>query len=247
MTSRFNLKPMEYIHVPTTKQTFNRNLFAEVAPKYDFITKALSLGRDIAWKRKLLAMLPRSSAPTCIDLACGTGDVTQMLAERYPDGTIIGLDLTPEMLAIADKRIDTFNVSFIEGSMAQLPCDPESMDVVTGSYALRNAPDLNQTIDEISRVLKLGGYAAFLDFSKPANKTGQMIGHGLLKFWGGLWGLLLHGNPDVYGYIADSLKLYPDRKELLSCFNERGLFVHSRQRFYGGLLEAVVFQKQALK
>ncbi len=244
MTTRFNLKPLEYIGAPESKQSFNRNLFAEVAPKYDFITKALSFGRDKAWKRYLLGGLPESGSPGCVDLACGTGDLTRLLATRYPKGKVNGLDLTPEMLAIADKRTDAFNVSYVEGSMAVLPFETESTDIVTGGYALRNAPDLNQAVDEISRILKPGGYAAFLDFSKPENKVGQAISHFLLKFWGGFWGLLLHGNPDVYGYIADSLKLYPDRTELQQRFARRGFTVHSSRRFFGGLLEAVTFKKE---
>lgn len=234
---------MDYIGAPETKQSFNRNLFAEVAPKYDFITKALSFGRDPAWKRKLLAHLPESGSPVCVDLACGTGDLTRLLSMRYPDGQVTGLDLTPEMLAIADERTGAFDVSYLEGSMASLPFEGASIDLITGGYALRNAPDLNQTLDEMARVLKPGGYAAFLDFSKPSNRTGQIMSYGLLKFWGGLWGLLLHGNPDVYGYIADSLKLYPDRSELRNRFAKRGFLMYASHRFFGGLLEAVVFKK----
>lgn len=244
MNTRFSLKPMEYIRAPESKQSFNRSLFAEVAPKYDFITKALSFGRDAAWKRRLLAGLPDSGSPACIDLACGTGDLSRMLAARYPEGQVTGLDLTPQMLEIADKHTDAFNVAYVEGSMAALPFDTGSVDIVTGGYALRNAPDLNQTLDEIARVLRPGGCAAFLDFSKPANKAGQAIGHFLLKFWGGLWGLLLHGNPDVYGYIADSLALFPDRPELRDRFSKRGFTLHASRSFFGGLLEVVVFHKR---
>ncbi|MDF7799364.1 ubiquinone/menaquinone biosynthesis methyltransferase [Pontiellaceae bacterium B1224] len=243
MTTRFNLKPMDYLSAPESKQTFNRSLFSEVAPKYDFITQALSFGRDGAWKRHLLKSLPELEAPQCLDLACGTGDITRMLAERYPTGKATGLDLTPAMLAIAEKRTDNAAITYIEGSMAKLPCETASLDIVTGGYALRNAPDLNQAIDEIARVLRPGGQAAFLDFSKPVNRAGQRISHLLLKFWGGFWGLVLHGNADVYGYIADSLKLYPDRSALQQRFEERGFRQAGSRRFFGGLLQIVRFEK----
>lgn len=243
MTARFNLKPMEYIGAPESKQSFNRSLFGEVSAKYDFITTALSFGRDAAWKRDLLSTLPPARSPRCIDLACGTGDLTRLLATRYPDGTITGLDLTPEMLAIAETRTNTFNVEYVEGSMAALPFDTGCADIVTGGYALRNAPDLNQTLDEIDRIMKPGGYAAFLDFSKPADRTGQIIGHLLLKCWGGLWGRLLHGNPDVYGYIADSLRLYPDRTALHERFAERGMLLCGCHLYFAGLLEIALFRK----
>ncbi len=243
MTARFCLKPMDHIKSPETKRSFNRLLFAEVAPKYDFITKALSFGRDAAWKRALVSGLPAPGRPACIDLACGTGDITRLLAHRYPEGTVIGLDLTPAMLERAEKRTAAGNIRFTEGSMQELPFEAESFDLVTGGYALRNAPDLNRTIDEIARVLRPGGSAAFLDFSKPRSPAGQHVTHLALKFWGGLWGLLLHGNPDVYGYIADSLKLYPDRTELRERFKARGFIPQKSKLLFGGMLEISRFIK----
>ena len=242
-STRFQLKPMEHLGSPDTKQRFNRSLFSEVAPKYDFITKALSFGRDAAWKRNLIATLPELPDPSCADLACGTGDITRMLAERYPAGKIAGLDLTPAMLEIAHERTAESRIDYMEGSMADLPFDNGSIDIVTGGYALRNAPSLDQTITEISRVLRPGGTAAFLDFSKPGNRFGQLLSHAALKFWGGFWGLVLHGNPDVYGYIADSLKFYPDRTTLRLRFAAHGFTLHSSTRFFGGLLEVVQFKK----
>ncbi len=244
MSAQFRLKPKEHIDDPNRKQRFNRELFAEVAPKYDFITKALSFGRDAAWKRHLVAALPDLEKPVCADLACGTGDIARLLASRFPEGRITGIDLTPAMLEIADRQTNLFNVEYIEGSMAALPLKDKSIDIVTGGYALRNAPDLNQTLDEIARILTPGGTAAFLDFSKPRNRVGQAIGHAALKCWGGFWGLVLHNNPDVYGYIADSLKLYPDRIDLSRCFEKHGFTLKNRRHYMGGLLETVQFQKK---
>jgi ubiquinone/menaquinone biosynthesis methyltransferase len=244
MNARFKLKPLEHLGAPDTKQSFNRKLFSEVAPRYDFITKALSLGRDAAWKRCLLASLPPQENPECLDLACGTGDLTRLLAERYAAGHATGLDLTPAMLEIARQRTADPRISYVEGSMDALPFAAESIDIVTGGYALRNAPDLNKTLDEIRRVLRPGGQAAFLDFSKPRNPAGQRFCHFVLKLWGGFWGLLLHGNPDVYGYIADSLGLYPDRTALRERFAKRGFALRSSRSFYGGLLEMVCFEKK---
>lgn len=244
MKARFRLKPMEHIVQPESRQRFNRSLFAEVAPKYDFITRALSFGRDRVWKRRLISSLPELEAPVCVDLACGTGDITRMLADRYPDGEIIGLDLTPEMLEIAEQQSAGGRIEYIRGSMAALPFESGSVGIVTGGYALRNAPDLDQTIGEIARILAPGGYAAFLDFSKPPGAFGQAAGHLLLKFWGGCWGLLLHGNPDVYGYIADSLSLYPDRADLRRRYASHGLACCGAQLFFGGLLEVTLLRKE---
>ena len=244
MTARFSLKPNEHLNSPEAKQGFNKKLFAEVAPKYDFITKALSFGRDAAWKRHLIQTLPEKTAPVCIDLACGTGDFTRMLAERFPDGDVTGLDLTPAMLELAKKQTANPAITYLEGSMAALPFDDESTDLVTGGYALRNAPDLDQTLGEIARILRPNGTAAFLDFSKPRNSAGQTLTHLALKIWGGFWGLILHGNPDVYGYIADSLRTYPNRTTLQQKCTRHHLIPTHTKRFFGGLLEVIQLQKK---
>ena len=244
MSTRFKLRPRDHLGHSASKQTFNRALFTEVAPKYDFITKALSLGRDGAWKRHLVANLPEALAPVCVDLACGTGDITRLLAARYPGGRVAGLDLTPSMIEIARAQTPEPNVEYIEGTLHELPLKDASVDIVTGGYALRNAPDLGQALDEIHRVLQIGGTAAFLDFSKPPSRLGQRLSHIALKTWGGLWGLLLHGNPDVYGYIADSLSQFPDRKALREEFNTRGFALRQSRLYYGGLLQLLVFEKR---
>ena len=240
MRPRFRLRPRDHLERPASKQAFNLALFSVVARRYDTITKVLSLGRDGAWKRDLVDHLPRLEAPVCVDLACGTGDITRLVATRYPGGKVTGLDLTAAMLDRARGHRPVSNIDYCEGTMHALPFEAASVDLVTGGYALRNAPDLERALDEIGRVLRPGGTAAFLDFSKCSSRAGQWMGHALLKGWGGFWGVLFHGNPDVYGYIADSLQKYPDRDALLEALTERGLILIRRRRFYGGLLESLI-------
>ena len=102
-----------------------------------------------------------------LDLACGTGDVCFLLAERFSNAGIEGLDLTREMLDIAERRNQFGDrVNFVQGDICNLPQASDSKDLITGSYAWRNAPDLLKMLQEIHRVLKPGGVVAFLDFSK---------------------------------------------------------------------------------
>ena len=237
----FTLKIRDHIHNPDTKRRYNEALFEEVAPRYDFVTRALSLGRDAAWKRMMVAALPAPAKPVCVDLASGTGDIAFLLARRYPDGEIIATDLTPAMLELARKNNPPSNVRFVQCDMCATGLPDASADIVTGSYALRNAPHLGSALAEIRRILKPGGTAAFLDFSKPASQFGQRMTHALLKTWGGFWGLLLHGNPEVYAYIAESLKHFPDRTELRKMLAEEGFTNILSQTFYFGIVELIRF------
>ena len=178
--------------MPGRRDTIPKGIFPRSRPGTTSSLEPLLSEHDAAWKRTLISLLPSHEAPVCVDLACGTGDIAFLLAGKYPRGRIAGVDITEPMLDIARHRNTHPNVSFANQDMSQPVSFPESVDIVTGGYALRNAPDLGTAIDEISRVLKPCGVAAFLDFSKPGGKIPQKIEYWGLKTWTGLWGTLLH-------------------------------------------------------
>jgi demethylmenaquinone methyltransferase/2-methoxy-6-polyprenyl-1,4-benzoquinol methylase len=229
---------------PDRKRLYNERLFAVVAPRYDIITRLLSLGRDGAWKRRLVRLLPGRQDCDALDLASGTGDILFALALRYPKGRVVGIDLSPQMISRARRRVVSGRaLHIVRASMDQLPFDDEGFDVVTGGYALRNAPDLSRVLAEVARVLRPGGHAVFLDFSRSPNRARWQLERRLLRFWGALWGVLLHRNPEVYAYIARSLAGYPDRTSLAAMLSRSG-FVHIRSHaLMGGFLALTGFRK----
>lgn len=243
MPKRFELKLGDHLESADKKREYNENLFTEIAPRYDFITRALSFWRDASWKRDMIATLPSLEAPFCLDLACGTGDITYLLADKYPMGSIVGLDITEPMLALARARSSSPNVQFLQQDMNSLNFDSASADIVSGSYALRNAPDLETTLAEIHKVLKMEGVAVFLDFSKPVGRFAQIAEYWTLKIWTGFWGLLLHRNDEVYGYIAESLQRFPDRAQLRQILEARGFTVVLSRLYFLGIAELIVVKK----
>jgi ubiquinone/menaquinone biosynthesis methyltransferase len=237
---------------PERKRAYNRGVFSVVAGRYLVITRLLSFGRDRRWKRRLEDRLPDVAAPRALDLACGTGDITFLLAERYRDGNVVGLDLNEEMLRRArhhararrpGERDLGATLTFMRADMARLPFGDESFDLVTGGYALRNAPDIEQALREVHRVLRPGGTAGFLDFSRspvPRRSRAQLA---LLGLWGWLWGWLLHGNGEVYGYIAASLRAYPDRDRLHRLILRLGFRGLVWQPLFFSMVELTWFRK----
>ena len=243
MNSRFDLNMHDYIHQAEGKLFFNRQMFSTIAPRYDFITRALSFGRDTSWKNRLVNDLPDKKNAHCLDIACGTGDITFRLAAKYPAGHIVGLDVTEPMIDYARERNTFSNITFTLQDMCRTNFADASFDIVTGGYALRNAPNLEEALIEIRRVMKPGATAAFLDFSKPPNHFLQKTKGLLLKIWGGFWGILLHRNPQLYTYIAKSLKQYPDRNALKQLITKLGFTnIRSRKHFLG-FAETITFQK----
>ncbi len=241
--ARFDLKSRDCLSVPERKKRYNELHFGEAAPRYDTATRAMSLFRDAAWKTCLVESLPEVAHPLCVDIACGTGDVSLLLARRYPEGRIVGLDIASPMLGIARERNRYPNLRFLRQDMGAMEFPGGTVDIVTGSYALRNAPDLPRAVDEIRRVLKPGGTAAFLDFSKPRSAVFRIPRHLLLRTWCGAWGLILHGNHEIHGYIATSLAAFPDRGGLLGLFAEKGFVLVRAKRFFLGITELLVFRR----
>ena len=231
---KFDLRLRDFrLSVPSSKQDYNRKLFSAVAGRYYAATRLLSFGWDQHWKRRLVRTLPAKKRACLLDLACGTGDITRLLADKYPDGKVVGLDQNRSMLSRARRAVSRLNVGFQSGDMNMLHFDEAAFDIVTGGYALRNAPDLGQTVGEIARILKEGGTAAFLDFSKSPWPGFQRLQLAALSLWGWLWGRLLHGNPEVYGYIAQSLARFPDRVGLEELLRDHGFTkVYSRRLLF---------------
>jgi ubiquinone/menaquinone biosynthesis methyltransferase len=200
------------------------------------------MGQDARWKHRLLELLPMMARPRCVDLACGTGDLTLGLADRYPDGDILGVDLTGPMLDVARRRIPHPHVQFVETDMCRLDVPDQSVDIVTGAYAIRNAPVLDDALTEIHRILRPGGIAAFLDFSRPAQPLTSAVQLALLKCWCGLVSIAVHGRPE-HAYIAESLRQFPDRLALRSQFAESGFALRHAESLLGGITEILIVQR----
>ena len=221
---------------PERKRQYVRSLFATIADRYDLITVLLSGGLDRTWKRRLVAKIPSPSDALALDLACGTGDIAFELAAA---GTrVIGLDITPRMVRLASLKPQRFRhrVSFVTGDMMALPAPEAAFDVVTTGYGLRNVPDLPGALAEIHRVLRPGGMMLSLDFDKPLNPVVRTVYLGYLIGVGSLLGALLHGDPDTYRYIPESIRRYPGAAGVCAMARTAGFSACTPQPVLGGLL-----------
>ncbi|HVB38280.1 MAG TPA: ubiquinone/menaquinone biosynthesis methyltransferase [Vicinamibacterales bacterium] len=228
----------EALSSPDRKARYVRRLFGTIADRYDLITVLLSYGRDRAWKRRLGEMADVRPGVRALDLACGTGDITLDLARR--GARAIGLDITPRMIALARKKAGSLDGpavdGFLVGDMMALPCPDAAFDLVTSGYGLRNVPDLDGALDEIRRVLKPGGRFVSLDFDRPPGWLLRTTYLTYLTIVGSLVGLVLHGDPDTYRYIAESLRRYPGAAAVADQLRARGFTDVRHLPVLGGLM-----------
>jgi demethylmenaquinone methyltransferase/2-methoxy-6-polyprenyl-1,4-benzoquinol methylase len=210
-----------------------RAMFATVAPRYDFITRAFSYGMDRQWKRSGVerAGLPRS--PVVLDLASGTGDFSKLVANLDPGARPIAVDLTERMLQLA-RESGVREAVCADASV--LPFADGAFDCVFIGYGLRNFPNLEQAVNEIRRVTRPGGALVSLDFFLPANPAMRGLYLAYLYAQGFFWGLVLHGRPRVYTYIPDSIRAFVSIDEFSARLQKAGyLRVEARRYILGGI------------
>lgn len=195
---------------PSRKQALVTPMFDLVAPRYDAFTRRFSLGMDARWKasvvRRAIAAAPRGAR--VLDVACGTGDITLAIARGRPDVTVIGLDASGAMLRLAEARrvrLAVPNVQLTGGDLGCLGLPNDSVDLITGGYAIRNAPSWEAAIHELARVLRPGGHLCTLDFFRPANPLWRSLFLSYLSAAGRVVGWWWHRAPMAYGYIARSI------------------------------------------
>ncbi len=134
-----------------------------------------------------------------LDIACGTGILTMRLARLVPEGAVVGVDFSPQMIiqARSKQSPDGSNVTFIEGNAEDLPFPDNSFDYVVNSFGFHFFPHPEKAVREMNRVLKDSGRAFQID-SYKAFPGGIIFSWYNRTFWEG----------DVHYYYARQLRTF---------------------------------------
>lgn len=141
-------------------------MFGAIAHRYDLNNRLHSFGRDQAWRRTAVRMAGVRPTDHVLDVACGTGDLTQAFADAGA-ARVVGLDFTPEMLVIARAKACRGVIEYIEGDAMSLPFEDASFDIVSIAFGIRNVSEPARALREFRRVLRPGGRLVVLEFSRP--------------------------------------------------------------------------------
>jgi ubiquinone/menaquinone biosynthesis methyltransferase len=195
----------------------------------------LSYGQDGRWKDRLVSMAPPIENARALDLACGTGDITYALQRRA--WHTVGLDITPRMVELAcAKRRSSSAPGFLVGDMMALPFPDTTFDLVTTGYGIRNVPAIAPALAEIRRVLRPGGVLLSLDFNRPANPILRGAYLFYLTVVGSALGFVLHGDPDTYRYIPESIRRYPGAAGVCAIARHQSFASCEYEGVLGGLM-----------
>jgi demethylmenaquinone methyltransferase/2-methoxy-6-polyprenyl-1,4-benzoquinol methylase len=146
-------------HARSDKPERVQRMFAAIAGSYDLNNRVHSMWRDQAWRRYAVRKVGVKDSDTCLDVACGTGDLAEALPQM--------LDVARARALKLGGRRNADRITYIQGDAQNLPMTDGSVDVVTIAFGIRNVLDPGKAVREFRRVLRPGGRLAILEFSEP--------------------------------------------------------------------------------
>ncbi len=216
-------------------------VFHSVAGNYDLMNDLMSGGIHRLWKRVTIEMSGVRSGHTVLDIAGGTGDLAAKFSRIVgSEGTVVLADINDSMLKVGrDRLVDrgiTNNVRFSQADAQYLPFPDNTFDVITIAFGLRNVTDKDMALRSMLRVLKPGGKLLVLEFSKPPNSMLSKIYDRYSFSVLPKLGKLFANDADSYQYLAESIRMHPDQKTLLSMMDNAGFKNTDYHNMTGGIV-----------
>ena len=195
---------------PDERQRKIREVFHNVAPRYDLMNDLMSLGIHRLWKRSLARAVAAQPGQCIVDLAGGTGDVAQLVAG--PDRLTVVCDPCLAMMNVGKSK-PRVDLAWLGGEGEALPLKDASVDAVTIAFGIRNVTHMDVALKEIFRTLKPGGRFLCLEFSRPWALIRPF--YNLFSFTViprlGAW---VAKEPAAYHYLVESIRRFPDQETM---------------------------------
>lgn len=230
-----------------------REMFAQIAPRYDLLNHVLSLGIDIRWRRQVVKRLRLDQPLPVLDCCTGTGDLALMLAEHLQGRVeVVGSDFCAPMLDLARAKLADMRpprpVKFVEADSQQLPFEDAAFQAVTVAFGLRNVQDTDRGIREMLRVCAPGGQVAVLEFSQPTLPGfKQLYRFYFRQVLPRIGQTLAKNDKGAYEYLPSSVIEFPSGRALADRMEAAGLENVSIFPYTFGIASLYLGEKPATK
>lgn len=200
-------------------------MFDNISGNYDFLNHFLSLGIDIAWRKKAIKQLKSISPRQILDVATGTGDFAIEALKLNPD-KVTGVDISEGMLEVGrakmkDRKLDE-KIKLLYGDSENLPFEENKFDAVIVAFGVRNFENLENGLAEMLRVVRPGGKVIVLEFSKPRRFPFKQLYNFYFKYVLPKIGRWVSKDSSAYTYLPESVQAFPDGEGFVRILNHLG-------------------------
>lgn len=201
-------------------------MFDSIAPAYDFMNRAMTLGIDRWWRHVAVKIVGKSRPRRILDVATGTGDFAIGLYKKIKPKEVVGIDLSQGMLDVARKKIAKHGLGDVvkvqQGDCLELPFKDNEFDAVTVAFGVRNFEHLLQGYQQMHRVLNPGGILCVVELSTPRNRVVRWF-YDLYTLHIIPWfGALKSHDKSAYRYLPQSIAAVPQDEEMLAIMRQAG-------------------------
>jgi len=201
------------------------DMFDSISGKYDFLNHFLSLGIDIRWRKKAIKYLKKDQPKQILDIATGTGDFAIEALKLDPE-KVIGVDISEGMLNVGREKMKKRGLDHIidmqSGDSENLHFDDNNFDAIIVAFGVRNFENLEKGLAEMNRVLKPGGKAVILEFSKPSIFPFKQLYNFYFRWILPKVGKLVSKDSAAYTYLPESVKEFPYGEEFIRILEGTG-------------------------
>ncbi|MCG8339736.1 MAG: bifunctional demethylmenaquinone methyltransferase/2-methoxy-6-polyprenyl-1,4-benzoquinol methylase UbiE [Cytophagales bacterium] len=207
----------------SSKKLQVKHMFNNISHHYDFLNHFLSLGIDIVWRRKAIALLKKTRPKLILDVATGTGDFAIEALRLNPD-KIIGVDIAEKMLdkgraKLKEKGVEE-KVELCMGDAEALPFKDETFDAAIIAFGVRNFENLEKGLAEIQRVLQRNGVMLILELSKPTIFPFNMLYNFYFRYILPIIGRWVTKDRSAYTYLPASVQAFPQGTDFLTILQQ---------------------------
>ena len=210
---------------PNGKKEQVRQMFNNIAHRYDFLNHFLSFGVDRSWRHKLIRKMGKYLPSDILDVATGTADLAIAAAKLNPK-KILGIDIAQEMLAIGQLKVDQLQlhemIHLQQADCENLPFPDDSFDAVMVAFGVRNFENIDKGLAQMHRVLRHGGRVYILEFSKPAQFPVKQFYGLYFNHILPVLGRIVSRNMSAYTYLPESVGAFPDGPKFRALMEQEG-------------------------
>lgn len=213
-----------------------RAMFDRIADRYDVVNLLISAFQEPRWRRLLVGRAGLRPGEAALDVASGTGKVAADLHARVgPTGRVLGVDLSPGMIAVAQRRYaGRPGLDYVVGDALALPVDDGQFDAATIAFGMRNIPDYRQGFAEMARAVRPGGRVLCLEIARPRSRLARFMRWWFDRIVPVIGRLAGHGA--AYGYLVRSVQAYPSPERIAEIMAQAGLVDVRWRGLTGGIV-----------